>query len=69
METKLSRIAEIASAKPREKFTSLYQLLNEEMRRQFTTELQSNRATGMYGNTKAKYAENLEENVRGLVER
>lgn len=69
METILSRIAEIASAKPREKFTSLYHLLNEEMLRQCHTELQANRATGIDGITKAKYAENLEEYVRGLVER
>ncbi len=69
METKLSRIAEIAENRPKEVFTSLYHHLNVEMLLQCHKELSGNKAAGIDGATKASYEENLEENITGLVKR
>ncbi|MEX0917096.1 MAG: group II intron reverse transcriptase/maturase, partial [Candidatus Paceibacterota bacterium] len=69
METKLARIAEIAKEKPKERFTSLYHLLNEEMLLQCHVELDGNKAAGIDRVTKAEYEANLEENIRNLAER
>lgn len=69
MQTKLARIAAIAKEKPNEKFTSLYHLLNEELLIQCHMELDGNKASGVDQVTKATYEENLEENVRNLVDR
>ena len=68
METKLARIAEIAKAKPKERFTSLYHLLNEEMLTQCHRELDGSKATGIDQVTKAAYEEKLESNIKELVE-
>lgn len=69
METKLIRIAEIAKEKPKDVFTSLYHLLNTKMLTQCHNELAGNKATGIDDVTKLEYSMNLEENIRGLVER
>lgn len=69
METKLSRIAEIARTKPKESFTSLYHLLNEEMLLQCHRELNGHKAVGIDKVTKAEYEENLDENIQDLVQR
>ncbi|WP_268928929.1 reverse transcriptase domain-containing protein [Microaerobacter geothermalis] len=69
MQTKLARIAEIAKEKPNEQFTSLYHFLNEELLMQCHRELDGNKATGVDRVTKAAYEENLEENIRTLVDR
>lgn len=69
METKLVRIAEIARKNPKERFTSLYHHLNNEMLIKCHKELSGNKATGIDEVTKAEYAENLEENINNLVER
>ena len=41
METKLARIAEVAKAKPKERFTSLAHLLNKQMLRDSHIKLQA----------------------------
>lgn len=69
METKLARIAEIAKNEPKERFTSLYHLLNVELLRQGHEELDPNKAVGVDRMTKEKYEENLELNLRDVVER
>lgn len=69
MQTKLARIAEMAKGNPKEQFTSLYHLLNEEMLTQCHRELDGNKATGVDKITKAVYAENLKSNIKDLVER
>ena len=69
METKLARIAEIAKAKPKEVFTSLYHYLNKEMLFQCHNELNAEKAAGVDAVTKEEYARNLEENISKLVER
>lgn len=69
MQTKLARIAGLAKAKPKESFTSLYHLLNEELLRQCHQELDGTKATGVDAVTQAEYEEHAEENIRNLVER
>ena len=69
METKLARIAEIAKERSDESFTSLCHYLNAEMFIKCHSELQVNKAVGVDRVTKETYAENLEENINGLVER
>ncbi len=63
MQTKLARIAEIAKENPKEQFTSLYHLLNEDLLTQCHRELDGNRATGVDQVTKVAYDENLELNI------
>ena len=69
METKLKRIAEVARERPNEKFTSLVHLVNEEMLKLCHHEMDGNKAPGVDGVTKEEYGENLQENVKELVER
>jgi RNA-directed DNA polymerase len=69
METKLTRIAELAKSQPNMKFTSLVHLLNEDSLKQCHHELPNKKATGIHGTTKEMYAESLEENIRELVGR
>lgn len=67
METKLSRIEEIARNKPKEVFTSLYHHMNKEMLIQCHKELKSDKAVGMDGVTKEEYSKDLEKNIENLV--
>lgn len=67
METKLARIAQISSERPKEIFTSVYHLLNEEMLMLCHKELNGKKATGVDGITKAEYEENLEGNIKKLA--
>ena len=67
VETKLARIAQISREKPKEVFTSIYHLLNEEMLMKCHKELNGKKATGLDGITKAEYEENLEENIKELA--
>ncbi|MFB6367913.1 group II intron reverse transcriptase/maturase, partial [Paenibacillus elgii] len=69
MQTKLARIAEGAKARPKESFTSLYHLLNKELLMQCHRELDGAKATGVDEVTQAAYEQNVEENIRYLVER
>lgn len=63
MQTKLARIAEIARAKPKEQFTSLYHFLNEELLTQCHRELDGNKATGVDQVTKAAYEEKCQSRM------
>lgn len=67
VETKLARIAQISKEKPKEVFTSIYHLLNEEMLLKCHKELNGKKATGLDGISKADYEENLEENIKELA--
>lgn len=69
METKLKRITELAKLNDEMMFTSLAHLLNEEHLKQCHHELPSGKATGSKGVTKEGYGNNLDENIKGLVER
>ncbi len=67
VETKLTRIAQISKDKPKEIFTSVYHLLNEEMLMLCHKELDGKKATGLDGITKEEYEKNLEENIKNLA--
>ena len=69
MKTKLIKIAEIAFKKPKEKFTSLYHLINEEMLIQCHKELKGKKASGIDKITKEEYEDTLSENINCLVKR
>ena len=69
MKTKLMKIAEIARIKPKEKFTSLYHLLNEVMFLMCHNELKGNKAVGIDSVTKDEYSKNLDYNIKSLVNR
>ena len=68
METKLARIAQIAKERPKEKFTSLAHLINEEMLLECHNDLKANKAAGVDEVIKAEYEENLQEKIKRLHE-
>lgn len=68
MITKLERIAKIAKERPKEKFTSLMHLINEESLIECHNELKGNRAVGVDGVSKDNYGKNINANIRRLVE-
>jgi RNA-directed DNA polymerase len=67
--TKLLRIAEKARGEPSFQFSSLFHLMNEELLRGCFAALRKDAAAGIDMVTKEKYAENLEGNLREVVER
>jgi len=67
--TKLHRIAEKARKEPRFKFTSFYDLMNEEGLRECFEELRINAAAGIDKVTKGMYAENLDAKLSDLTGR
>lgn len=69
METKLERIADNSAHEPKPEFTSLYHLINKELLMQCHRELDGSKAVGIDEVTKKEYGENLEQNIKGLVER
>ncbi|GAB3059886.1 group II intron reverse transcriptase/maturase [Virgibacillus ainsalahensis] len=69
METKLTRITELAKTNHDMVFTSLAHLLNEKNLKQCHHELPKGKATGINGVTKEDYDIELDENIKGLVER
>ncbi|MUV37561.1 RNA-directed DNA polymerase [Lentibacillus sp. JNUCC-1] len=69
METKLTRIAELAKKDKNMAFTSLAHLLNVNNLKQCHYELPSEKARGTKGISKEGYGDNLNENVDDLVKR
>lgn len=69
METKLARIAEVARAKPEEKFTSLVHLINDEMIKNCHKQMDRKKAVGVDEITKEEYEKNLEGNIKDLLAR
>ncbi|MCI5183917.1 MAG: hypothetical protein D3921_15595, partial [Candidatus Electrothrix sp. AW1] len=67
--TKLHRIAEKARNEPGFKFTSLYHLMNEELLRGCFQRLRNDAAAGIDKMTKDMYAENLDTNLKDLIDR
>lgn len=67
MLTKLDRIAEIAKERPKEKFTSLMHLIDEDMLKYCHHELDRNKATGADKVTKDEYEEKLDDNIKELL--
>ena len=66
MGTKITRIAEISKANPKEIFTSIYHLINKELLEECHKELDGKKAIGLDGVTKEEYEANLEENITKL---
>ena len=65
--TKLLQISQVSKDKPNYKFVSLASLLNEEYLSESYRGLKRNKAPGIDGISVEKYGENLEENLRKLV--
>ena len=61
METQLIRIAEVAKAQPKEKFTSLAHLINEDALKQCHQEMSKRKASGIDNVTKEKYELKLDD--------
>lgn len=69
METKLTRIAELAKRRPRVKLQTLIHALDEKSLKAAHSALVAARATGIDAVTKEEYDEKLQENVDNLLER
>ena len=67
MTTKITRINQIAKERPKEVFTSIYHLINEELLKECFNELDGTKATGLDKITKEEYNNNLEKNIENLV--
>jgi len=67
--TKLAKVAEVAKARPKEQFTSLAHLINEDLLELCHHEMDKRKVTGIDRVTKEKYEENLFHNLLDLVQR
>lgn len=69
MTTKITRISQISTERPKEVFTSIYHLINKELLKECFDELNGNKAVGIDKVTKDKYRYNLDENLNYLVKK
>lgn len=69
METKLTRIAQVAKEKPNARFTSLAHLINVEQLKECHRRLNPRKVPGVDEITKEEYELNLEANLQDLVAR
>lgn len=69
METELKRIAELVSKKPNYKLQTIAHVINVENLKETHKKMDGNKAAGVDDTTKAEYNENLEENLKQLIER
>ncbi|NIO75867.1 MAG: group II intron reverse transcriptase/maturase [Armatimonadetes bacterium] len=69
MQTSLQGIAKKAEREKRYRFRNLYGMLNEEMLRNCWRDIRKNAAYGVDKVSAQEYGQNLEENIRQLVER
>lgn len=69
METKLTRIAEMAKADPKLRFTSIGHFIDAQALMKSHREMKPGKATGVDGITKETYEANLEANVENLEKR
>jgi group II intron reverse transcriptase/maturase len=69
MQTSLWGIAEKAKRMPKHRFGNLYGLLNEEMLKDCWRDIRKDAALGVDRVSAAEYEQNLDENIRRLVER
>ena len=67
--TKLLRVAELARQRPQEVFTALAHHIDAELLRTAYARTRKDGAAGVDGQTAADYEENLENNLRSLLER
>jgi len=69
METKLTRIAQIAKERPKERITSLAGLINQESLTESHRKMRGKKAAGVDQLTKAEYDKGLEANIESLLDR
>ena len=69
MQTSLEAIANKAKKEKTHRFQDLYRMLNEELLRESWGQLNKKAATGVDGRSYRQYGENLEENIRNVVEK
>lgn len=69
METKLTRIAEMAKADPKLRFTSIGHYMDAQALMESHRAMKTGKATGVDGVTKETYEANLEMNIGNLVRR
>jgi len=69
LETKLTRIAELAKQRPRVKLQTLIHAIDEESLKAAHSVLSANKAVGVDAVTKEEYGEKLQENITDLLER
>lgn len=69
MGTKLQRIAEMSQKDAGIKFSSLYHMIDKELLLECHKELDKRKAVGIDGISKEEYSENLEKNLKLLVEK
>ena len=69
METELTRIAELAKRRPRIRLETLAHLINEKTITISHQEMPAKKASGVDKTTKEEYQQNLEGNIKGLIER
>jgi group II intron reverse transcriptase/maturase len=69
METKLARIAEMAKANAKVRFTSIGHFIDGEALRESHDEMETGKATGVDGVTKEAYEKNVEDHLANLVGR
>jgi hypothetical protein len=69
MQTRLDRVARRARTHRTERFSNLFHLLDAELMAECFEELKEDRAPGVDGVTKEKYADELEQKLQNVVER
>jgi len=69
LETKLTRISELAKQRPKVKLQTLMHAIDEESLKASHLVLSADKATGVDAVTKAEYGENLQENITDLLGR
>jgi len=69
LETKLTRITELAKQKPRVKLQTLIHAIDEESLKAAHSALSTGKASGVDAMTKEKYGEKLQENITDLLAR
>lgn len=69
METKLTRLAQIAKERPNERITSLAGLINKERLIESHKKMSGKKAAGVDQLTKIEYEQDLESNIESLLER
>ena len=69
METKLTRIAELAKQRPRIKLQTLIHAIDEESLKAAHSDLEAKKAVGVDAVTKEEYGKKLQENIQDLLDR
>ena len=69
MKTKLARISELSKQNPEMKFNSIGHLIDYDLLKACHNKMDGSKAIGIDGVSKDEYEHNLDDNLKGLVER